>query len=189
MGYTAPKTWAYKEVLSSSDLNIYVKDNIAFLNNSQIGVVLDYAGASAPTGYLLCQGQAVSRTTYAALYAIIGTTYGVGDGITTFNLPDCRGRVSVMKSTDTEFDNLGETGGEKTHLLTGAESGVPAHAHPIANTTQWPDVGTGAWTGWGTATDTNVQMLTTTGNNTAANAASAHNNLQPYIVFNKIIKY
>lgn len=55
------------------------------------GIVLPFAGATAPTGWLLCQGQAVSRTTYAALFAVIGATYGAGDGTTTFNVPDMRG--------------------------------------------------------------------------------------------------
>lgn len=59
------------------------------------GMVVPYAGAAAPDGWLLCQGQAVSRTTYAQLFSVIGTTYGSGDGSTTFNLPDMRGRVAV----------------------------------------------------------------------------------------------
>ncbi len=60
-----------------------------------VGCVIPFAGAAAPTGWLLCQGQAVSRTTYAQLFSVIGTTYGSGDGSTTFNLPDMRGRVAV----------------------------------------------------------------------------------------------
>ena len=55
------------------------------------GTVVAFAGATAPSGYLICDGTAVSRTTYAALFAVISTTYGVGDGSTTFNLPDLRG--------------------------------------------------------------------------------------------------
>jgi microcystin-dependent protein len=62
-----------------------------------IGAISDFAGSATPTGWLLCYGQAVSRATYAALFTIIGTTYGVGDGTTTFNLPDCRGRVGFGK--------------------------------------------------------------------------------------------
>ena len=60
-----------------------------------VGCVIPFAGAAAPTGSLLCQGQAISRTTYAQLFSVIGTTYGSGDGKTTFNLPDMRGRVAV----------------------------------------------------------------------------------------------
>lgn len=61
------------------------------------GAYLPFAGSTAPTGWLLCAGQAVSRTTYAALFAVVGTTYGIGDGSTTFNLPDLRGRVIAGK--------------------------------------------------------------------------------------------
>jgi len=62
------------------------------------GVVLPFAGTSAPAGFLLCGGQAVSRATYAALFAAIGTTFGAGDGSTTFNLPDLRGRATPYLS-------------------------------------------------------------------------------------------
>ena len=79
-----------------------------------VGEVSSFAGSSAPTGWLLCDGSAVSRTTYAALFAIIGTTYGVGNGSTTFNLPNLKGRVIVGRdSAQTEFDVLGETQGAK----------------------------------------------------------------------------
>lgn len=65
---------------------------------------------SAPTGYLLCDGTAVSRTTYAGLYAVIGTTYGTGDGTTTFNLPNMKGKVPVGYDTSqTEFNTIGKT--------------------------------------------------------------------------------
>src|SRR5262249_21157687 len=57
------------------------------------GAMVAYGGSSAPAGWQLCAGQAVSRTTFAALFSVIGTTFGVGDGSTTFNLPDLRGRV------------------------------------------------------------------------------------------------
>lgn len=63
------------------------------------GVLVPYGGSSAPSGWLLCDGSAVSRTTYAALFAILSTTYGAGDGSTTFNLPDLRGRAPVGAGT------------------------------------------------------------------------------------------
>lgn len=105
------------------------------------GVVLQYAGATAPTGWLLCYGQSVSRTTYAALFAVIGTTLGVGDGSTTFGLPDLRGRVVAgndnmggsaagrITSAGAGFDGavLGATGGAQTHQLTVAQ--MPGHSH------------------------------------------------------------
>ena len=93
------------------------------------GALFDWPATAAPTGYLLCDGSAVSRTTYAALYAALGgaaSPYGQGDNSTTFNLPDFRGRVAVGKNTGT-FAALGAKGGEETHVLLLAES--PAHDH------------------------------------------------------------
>ncbi len=66
------------------------------------GLILPYAGSSAPTGFLLCDGSAVSRSTYAALFALTSTTYGVGDGSTTFNIPDLRSRMIVGVGTGTK---------------------------------------------------------------------------------------
>lgn len=72
----------------------YLFFNLLYQRSSAIvptGQVIDYAGAAAPNGFLLCNGAAVSRTTYAALFAVIGTTYGAGDGSTTFNVPNVSG--------------------------------------------------------------------------------------------------
>lgn len=92
------------------------------------GAVTVFAGDAAPAGYLLCRGSAVSRTAYAALFAVIGTKYGAGDGVTTFNLPNLQGRVIVgQQPADTDFDVVGEMGGSKTHVLTTAE--MPPHTH------------------------------------------------------------
>lgn len=94
------------------------------------GSVTMFAGAAAPAGYLLCDGTAVSRTTYAGLFAAIGTTYGAGDGSTTFNVPNLKGRVPIgLDSTQASFDTLGETGGANTVALTEAQ--LPAHTHSI----------------------------------------------------------
>lgn len=92
------------------------------------GVITAFGGSSAPTGWLLCDGSAVSRSTYADLFAVVSTTYGIGDGSTTFNVPNLKGRVPVGRdSTQTEFDTLGETGGAKTHTLSTAE--LASHSH------------------------------------------------------------
>ncbi len=73
-----------------------------------VGCVIPFAGAAAPTGWLLCQGQAISRTTYAQLFSVIGTTYGSGDGKTTFNLPDMRGRVAVGSDANSTGAKAGD---------------------------------------------------------------------------------
>jgi microcystin-dependent protein len=91
------------------------------------GAILQYAGTAAPTGYLLCDGSAVSRSTYATLFGITSTTYGTGDGSTTFNLPDLRTRVPVGKNATGTFATLGGTGGVETVTLTTAQ--IPSHTH------------------------------------------------------------
>ena len=91
------------------------------------GVVSAFAGSSAPSGWLLCDGSTVSRTTYSDLFAVIGTTYGSGDGSTTFTLPSLKGRMPVgLDSGQTEFDALAETGGAKTVTLATTE--IPSHS-------------------------------------------------------------
>ena len=92
------------------------------------GTVTQTARSTAPVGWLLCEGQTVSRITYDRLFDAIGTSYGTGDGTTTFTLPNLKGRVPVGRdSSQTEFDSLGESGGVKTVTL--AETQIPSHAH------------------------------------------------------------
>ena len=90
------------------------------------GVVITYAGSTAPEGWLLCDGSAVSRDTYATLFAVIGTTYGVGDGSTTFNVPNLQGRVVIGVSGT---HALASTGGATTVTLETAN--LPAHTHSV----------------------------------------------------------
>lgn len=82
------------------------------------GSIFEYAAASAPTGYLLCDGSAVSRTTYAALFTAISTSYGVGDGSTTFNVPDRRGRVGVGYGTGTVTETQAAANFATTDIIT-----------------------------------------------------------------------
>ena len=149
-----------------------------------IGCIVPFTSDVVPENWLLCNGQAVSRTDYALLFSIIGTSYGVGDGSTTFNLPDLRGRVAVGKDgTQTEFDNLGEKGGEKTHQLTVGE--LPKHTPKVK---YLGEHGTGLNSGpYGYKLSYTLgcdESLTTEpiGND------EPHNILQPYQVTNYIIK-
>ena len=154
-----------------------------------IGSGCDYFGTTAPENFMFADGSAISRTTYAALFAIIGTTYGTGDGSTTFNLPDKRERVSVMYKSDSTmgttgatFDTLGAKGGEDTHQLITAE--LPAHTHTMT-----------AKEGYGDGSTTYVSSVTpstatrtTTISPSSVGGDTAHNNLQPYFVCNYIIR-
>jgi microcystin-dependent protein len=156
------------------------------------GVMNDYAGSTAPTGWLLCYGQAISRVTYSALFTAIGTAFGTGDGSSTFNLPDCRGRVSAGKdnmggsSADRlttaagglDGDTLGNAGGLETHTLVLAE--IAAHFHGYAK-----PVPVGG-TGYASGTVLNISDI---GQNTDTRGGGGpHRNVQPTIIFNKIIK-
>ena len=166
-----------------------------------VGSVIDVAGATAPLGTLLCYGQAVSRTTYADLFAYLGTLYGSGDGSTTFNLPDLRGRVVAGKddmggssanrltkadaTNGVNGDNLGEAGGKESHTLVTAE--MPSHNHSIGSgQNQWVRGGTGA-----SAANINQGGSAFRVDNTMDNTGGggAHNNVQPTIIFNKAIAY
>ena len=174
---------------------------------SPIGSVTAYALATPPAGWLLCDGSIYSASAYPTLSVGLGSTYG-GNGTTTFAVPNLKGRMPVgLDSSQTEFDTRGETGGVKDVTLTAAQSGLPAHNHGITDPTHghspisyldggaigFNDGGNAYEIGYGgggggtlyaPASATGI----TVNNNTAANAASAHTNLQPYIVMNYIIR-
>lgn len=219
-------------------------------------MVFDYAGSVAPDGFLLCYGQAISRTTYSRLFAAISTAFGVGDGSTTFNIPDCRGRIIAGKddmggtaanalnatltgtkastssgvitglsstaaltvgmkafgtgigaaavittidsatqvtlsvnststgSTSIRFGvvdgaTLGAVGGAHTHQLTTPQ--VPVHSHVLpfsANTLR----------STGSGSETVMESLGPTSPTNSAGGDQSHPNVQPTIIFNKIIK-
>lgn len=180
------------------------------------GIVVPYAGTSAPAGWLLCYGQAISRTTYAALFAAISTTYGAGDTSTTFNLPDLRGRVvagqddmggtSADRLTDQsgglDGDTLGDTGGSETHTLTeaqlaahthGAGTFVAAsHRHGISGAQDVDTAGNDNARIGGDGTDVMSGFsgtLAVSGTSGSTGTDAAHNNVQPTIILNYIIKY
>ena len=182
------------------------------------GMVIPFAGTSAPTGFLLCGGQAVNTFTYKDLHAVISNTYG-GDAYnagvtdqsgatTTFNLPDLQGRVvagkddmsgsSANRLTDQtgglNGDTLGDTGGTESHTLTSAQSGLRQHNHTATTTAVTPISSTSSpdftiETQNARNEGTNSSLFTTTINNSSAlDASKAHNNVQPTIILNYIIK-
>lgn len=147
-----------------------------------IGVIMPFGSDTIPENWLLCNGQTVSRTDYQELFNIIGTTYGSGDGFTTFNLPDLQGKIPVGKDeNDTDFDTLGNTGGEKEHTLTINE--MPSHNHQSSNYFE----GSGGTSGvWAVRSLANLTGYKDSSSQTGGN--QPHNILQPYIVQNYIIK-
>ncbi len=172
-------------------------------SSAPTGVINQFAGSVSPDGWLIADGSAVSRTIYADLYYVIGETYGSGDGTTTFNLPNLKGRIPVgIDLGDTSFDTMGFTGGEKTHLLTADESGIQAHTHMIEQK-DWVSTNPGNYYLYDSSNDLNITYRNNnrgtlvwnslsnhrTKNATPQDALLAHNNLQPYIVLNYIIKY
>lgn len=168
-----------------------------------VGEVTMFGGASAPTGWLLCDGSSVSRTTYAKLFAAIGTTFGSADG-SSFNVPDGRDLFPRGASGTVA---VGDTGGEDSHTLTGAESGQKAmtlthaaHEHRIWRKMSNSDGSTFRLRGGSTSTssegwddDTTTLDIegTTVASHTvsASNASSAHNNIPSFFGINFIIKY
>lgn len=186
-----------KNNLNKIEEGIY-QNSIDIQNIIPAGIVSAYGGNNAPEGWLICDGSEVSRTTYRNLFSAIGINYGEGNGTTTFNLPNLKGKVVVgIDSQDEDFDTAGKTGGEKKHTLTKAElpslvGSIVMHAAADATNVQsvtgdfqssitnnkyrsGGDVATGA------RSFGNIDFRV--GNNTP------HNILQPYTVVNYIIKY
>lgn len=171
-----------------------------------IGTVLDYTGPTAPPLFLFPYGQAVSRTTYAEYFAIVGTTYGAGDGSTTFNLPDLRGRVVAGKS-DMGGSNsgrltgasggvtgttLGAAGGAETHVLTIDQ--LAKHGHPwvYSHTNDFDGGNYGGWVMESTGLETRSAWNGTPSPNAGqqiggTGSDAAHNNVQPTFILNKIL--
>lgn len=196
MAYTTPTTRASGAVITESIWNTDLVDNITYLKTerdiavqaSPVGHLVMWPTTTAPTKFLLCAGQAISRTTYSALFAVIGTQFGAGDGSTTFNLPDLRGRfplgldnmggTSANRVTASAADTMGGSGGAETHTLTAAE--LAAHNHTVTGSTA-----AGSQNNFTVIGSRNADYTITTSNN--AGGGSAHNNMPPYLAINFII--
>ena len=180
------------------------------------GSITAFAGSSSPDGWLICDGSSLSRSGYATLFAVLGTTYGFADG-THFNLPNMKGKMVVgYNSADGNFDALGETGGSKTVTLTNTE--LPAHTHTgttdssgdhthtsnctgsglslstySGNNTMNADVNSGGepdlYAGQVALTINNAGSHTHTFTTGSTGTGSAFSVMNPYITLNYIIKY
>ena len=176
-----------------------------------VGSIVMYGAASAPTNWLLCDGTAVSRSTYSDLFSAISTTYGEGDGSLTFNVPNLQGVFPIGYDGGSSYA-LAATGGATTDTptLSGSNAGttltsaqIPAHQHGGV-TTGWPS---GSWTGGTGATQTAIDVsgdstasgsvnlsLENTGGgsshtHTWSGTSSAVDIIPPYLVVNYIIKF
>lgn len=167
------------------------------------GAILQFAGSTAPDGWLICNGSTVSRSTYANLFAAIGEAYGAGNGSTTFKIPDLRGRVPVGAGQGSGLTNrvLAATGGSQSLNLT--ENQLPAHTHLMFANVEVNNSG-----GEATATtqvprargvlgdssqDHKYRMGTTTvaatlGKTSSVGSGSSVGKMQPFLVVNHIIK-
>ena len=207
--YTATNTdtWGETETdpesnnlyIDLENTNIYYYDGTSFKSygggsgsggagdTEPIGSTKMYFGTTEPTGYKFVNGQALSRTEYAELFNLIGTTYGAGDESTTFNLPDMSGKVPVGLNVNKEwFNQLGKTGGSEEVTLTIEQ--IPSHSHNIKIRAEYDyDIGVGSggslmgagqfdWSA-------NNQFI-----NENTGGGQAHTNLQPYITVNYIMK-
>jgi microcystin-dependent protein len=160
-----------------------------------VGTIVSYGGSSAPSKWLFCQGQVISRTTYSALFTAIGTTYGIGDGSTTFNLPDCRGRTLIAPDASASRVTANNTLG----AVAGSQE-IPAHHH-LLFTNESPDyaidaVGPDEYAAVGNITPLFLSdyVIRKTNNSTflptlgkSSTTGTGTNNLPPYLVVNYII--
>jgi len=212
---------AWVTAVYSSSLDTFVITNQGVFSEMQallqgggffgmpVGAIVDTAGTSAPTGWLLCYGQAISRTTYSSLFAVLSTTYGTGDGSTTFNVPELRGSVTAGLDNMGGADagrlanaltisggrtTLGGRMGAGTHTLLEAEIPqiTPAGSISTATTSHTAQQG-GLNAGGilfatntaGFAFSTSAGAQTFTG--TTFGGGGVHNNTQPTFMTNKII--
>jgi microcystin-dependent protein len=156
-------------------------------NGAPTGGLIMWGTGTAPSGWLLCAGSAVSRTTYAALFAVIGTTFGVGDGSTTFNLPNYTNRMPYGTTVAATGGSADAVVVSHTHTATSTDSG---HSHTITTSTSNSSTPTGPAGAGGvvqaTSTATGTANITTTV--ASAGVSGTNANLPPYLGINFIIK-
>lgn len=217
-GMTAPLAMGGNRITGAAagvqPTDVAIVAQISTAGGVPAGVVADFAGSVAPTGWLICAGQTLSRASFPDLFAAIGTTYGAPSGAT-FNLPDTRGRVSAGRDVDQggfagrlttpNSQTLGATGGAQTVTLTTTE--MPSHSHAVTGSTNsagahthlynMPSGFTFAGGGGGNAYNSlTAASVNSGGDHTHSITASAadtgggagHANVQPTIIFTKIIK-
>lgn len=154
------------------------------------GVIMPYSGETIPYGYLLCQGQAVSRETYAALYAVIGTTYGAGNGSTTFNLPNLQGRIPVgMQTGDELFGTLGKAGGSVQQELRVLLGNIYGDVGRIGYSTDTPPTGATVRGQYALPLEKHETIALSTAVPVLQATAEKPTTVQPYVTMNYIIKY
>lgn len=154
------------------------------------GSILIWSSDIVPSGFIACNGAAISRKDFSNLFNIIGTTFGSGNGLTTFNVPDMRGRVPLCKDdingaanrvTATEADNIGQGAGEENHTLTISE--LAAHTHVEKGAAN-----SGGFTRRVDILDTNDADSPTESTTGSTGGGAPHNNMQPYLTVYYIIK-
>jgi microcystin-dependent protein len=204
----------YVALYNSSDAAFYLQGFFGNPYSVPIGGVLPYTGTTAPnSNFVLPYGQAISRTTYSSYFSLVSTTFGSGDGSTTFNVPDLRGRVvagadgmggsSAGRLTDAVagIDALGDAGGAQSHTLSTSE--MPAHSHGVTDPGHNHGFSNNPFYG-GSQTSTpasggsvshpsNSQTVSITSNTTGISiqnngGGGAHNNVQPTIVLNYLLR-
>jgi microcystin-dependent protein len=205
-----PQTLTLKRV-DDTELAVLTKEVIRIGSKTvPVGSVNAFAGRKVPPGWLPCDGQAIERGKYQSLFGVIGNTYGPGDGSTTFNLPDLRGRtvIGIGRGDGLADHNLGMKDGEEKHVLTYGE--MPIHDHggntDQGNPTSYrvvnaasPNSGVYSYAnhtpGWASGNvykdkkDVEYTMRCHTHNINPAGGSVAHNNMPPFIALNYIIKF